>query len=81
MTLLTLVRIADKVYPEGLILQAAGAGKVGDGLAEFIVNELEDTYDPDASDKDQINEAVRVMTNARDELNIVLNAFIAKQRS
>lgn len=47
----------------------------GDGLAEFIVREIADTYDESASDHDQIEEAIRVMQRARFELQNIIEAL------
>jgi hypothetical protein len=80
MKLGSLIKIADTAYPDGMVLQAhqAKGKKVGDGLAEFIANELAETFEPGAKGMAQIDEAIRVMTNARDQVNLVLNAFIDK---
>lgn len=80
MELLKIIEIADMAYPDGLIMQAykANGKSVGDGLAEFIVLELKDTYDQDASNMDQLEEAARVMRNAQRELENVASAFIAR---
>lgn len=72
MKLEKIIAIVDNAYPDGMIQQAfdafnryqelPGEDRVGDGLAEFIVRELADTYDPKAPKKDQLAEAVRVMS-------------------
>jgi hypothetical protein len=86
MKLSKIIAIADKVYPEGLVGMAfktkafSSKKSVGDGLAEFIARELEDTYDPKASKEDQLEEAKRVMENAWKELNDVYNAFLIARR-
>lgn len=70
-----IIQIADRVYPDGLVGQAAKRKKVGDGLAEFIYRELKETFDPKASALDQVNEAKRVMETAVRETSAVAQAF------
>lgn len=43
--------------------------ETGDGLAQFIVIEIAETFDPKASTDDQLEEALRVMCRARNQLN------------
>jgi len=45
---------------------------VGDGLAEFLVRELEDTYDEKATSPTQLEEARRAVSVAVTQLNDVL---------
>jgi hypothetical protein len=52
-------------------------GKLGDTLADFILVELADTYDPKAGRADQIEVAVGVMESASDQLARVNAAFFA----
>ena len=47
----------------------------GDTLAEFVVVELRETYDPSGSDAEQIAEASRVMGAAADQLRRVAEAL------
>jgi Mg2+/Co2+ transporter CorC len=47
----------------------------GDGLAAFIVGEMCNTYDEDATDEVQLLEAHRVMDNAMCEILDVKDAF------
>ncbi len=83
MTLNQLVSRAASVYPEGYVLaywdaDAQGPKKnaeAGDTLAEFIARELADTFDPEASDGDQIVTAVRAMQSAADDLQAVVVAL------
>ena len=79
MKLDALIKIADKNYPDGMILQAHQAKhkRIGDGLAEFIAHELAETFEPGISKRKQIDEAIRAMTRARNDVNVVLNAFLA----
>ena len=79
MKLSTIINIADKAYPDGLVKQAFEEGDhVGDGLAEFIARELRETYDEKASSLEQLEEACRVMHNARRELVDVAEALELK---
>ena len=74
---------AASVYPEAYILtywdmerQEPRKNRLGgDTLAQFIAQEIADTYDGDASDEDQIAEAVRVMQRAADDLVKVAQAI------
>lgn len=75
MTFEEILAVADAAYPDGLVAAVAEDMEVGDTLAEFIFRELQDTYDTDASDEQQLAEAVRVMTSAREELEAVEEAF------
>ena len=52
-------------------------GKLGDTLADFIMIELADTYDPKAGRANQIEVAVGVMESASDQLARVKAAFFA----
>ncbi len=47
----------------------------GDALARFIVIELTETFDGKAKRKDQVDEACRVMLNARDDIWDVATAI------
>jgi hypothetical protein len=47
----------------------------GDTLAEFVVIELSETFDPDASDQEQIDEAVRVLQGSIKELQDTIAAL------
>jgi hypothetical protein len=68
MELKKLLSIASSGYPDDLIMMACIADEVNlgsDGLASFISNELKDTYaGEDASDEEQLTEAIRVMETA-----------------
>ena len=46
-----------------------------DGLAQFIVVEITETFDPKASDKAQLREAARVMDIAISDLSKINNAL------
>jgi hypothetical protein len=82
MTFENIIDIADSVYPDRLIRGAWGNRNgdgeledVGDTLAIFIVRELQDTFDAEASDTDQLKEAVRAMDSAINELTAVREAL------
>ena len=48
----------------------------GDTLARFIVIEMAETFDPDASDEEQINEAVRVINRAIADMQAVIEQLL-----
>lgn len=71
-----IIKIADRAYGDGLVLEYSRTRKpVGDTLAEFIVHELEETYETRAGTAKQLSEACRVMENATEQLNHVYDAF------
>lgn len=85
MKLKELIAIADEAYPDGLVALYTNDktgkfedGPHGDGLARFIACELCETFEPKASKKDQLNEAVRVLERAQSELQEVIDALIMK---
>jgi len=45
---------------------------LGDTLAEFIVREIRDTFDPNATRSQQLEDAGRVLVNAIDDLENVI---------
>jgi hypothetical protein len=93
MTLMQLIHLCEtgytKDFPESSLLafvnQRQGTplrmlpSPIGDTLALFIVRELGETYDADASDEGQIAEAIRVMEMARTNIENVIN--ILRDRS
>ncbi len=83
MTLIHLLKLANRGYPDrGLRLYFRPDGTEcepkysWDTLAQFIVRELRDTYDPNASDLDQLTEAVRVLDTAKRDLDGVINILM-----
>jgi hypothetical protein len=71
----TLVEYADAGYSDDNILMQYlrdPRADHGDTLAKFVVLELAETFDPDATAEAQINEAVRVIRNAVSQLEGVL---------
>jgi len=64
---------ANEVYPDGFIETAADEGeRAGDTLALFIYREL--------SDADSVDEAVRLMQTAHDEIATVLGALAKMEK-
>jgi hypothetical protein len=89
-----LVRIAAKVYtddepPDGdesawdEVIDSNGRlvarGELGDTLADFIIIELAETYDPKASREEQLEEAQRSMNAAIMQLDRVALTFAELQ--
>lgn len=81
MTLEELIQKASAGYPDGLIAETydettgRSVNRNGDLLAQFIAAELIETYNADASDGDQIDEARRVVSRAIDRLESVYSAI------
>lgn len=75
MTLEEILAVADAAYPDGLVSAAAQDMEVGDTLAEFIFRELQDTYDSEANEEQQLAEAIRVIATARAEIEAVEEAL------
>lgn len=51
----------------------------GDGLAKFVCNEITETYDSEALDAAQIDEAIRVIHTARSDLGRVIDSLFEHQ--
>ena len=84
MKLNELIGIASAAYPDGWIAteywdfkreRPRRNPKGGDTLALFIALELKDTYDPDASDAQQIEVALKALTKAQGDLEAVSTAL------
>ncbi len=81
MKLNAIMDIIHSAYPEATTrnywdpVQRRPAPGIGDTLAEFIVKEVADTYDPQASHRAQLTEAVRVLERARHDLGGVVTAL------
>lgn len=82
MTLVELLNKANEAYPDQMLnlyydeetgeaVQYSG----GDELAHWIVVELRETFDSEASEHDQLAEAVRVMANAVRDVQGVLDVL------
>lgn len=79
MTLQEIIDIADYAYPDGLIGAYHQNITVdnGDTLSQFIAIELRETFDPDATDAEQLVAAEHVTEQALNELEAVREAFTA----
>ncbi|MBT7066161.1 MAG: hypothetical protein HN919_07645 [Verrucomicrobia bacterium] len=83
MTLNEMITRAASVYPECWVLQYWNMDKHcavenrdgGDTLAEFVARELQDIFDPDASDREQLDMAIRKMREAATDLQAVATAL------
>lgn len=80
MKLKNIIAIANSAYPDDLIkgYSENPKAKLGDGLAQFIAEELDSTYDEDVPEAEQLCQAARAVEKAASELNAVSNAFRAK---
>jgi len=67
-------RVSDAYENDGIIedYQQNIDGRFGDTLAEFIVRELKDVWDDDASFEANLAEALRVMRRASSELACIV---------
>jgi hypothetical protein len=78
LSLVELLKIANEAYEDGYLAEYfdpdTGASKAGSGdtLAEFIVREIRDTFDSNATRCQQLEEARRVLMNAIDDLEAVI---------
>ena len=83
MKLNALLEIVHRAYPEEHTRQCWDAKKqkvrigTGDTLAEFVVGEIADTFDPDAPAEKQLDEALSEMRWACTELEAVIRALEA----
>lgn len=81
MNLKTLIAMASRAYPDDYIIGAYNPKTKhakedhGDGLAAFVINELSDTFDSHASTTSQLLEALRVISNAKVELENISDAL------
>ena len=79
MTLNEIITRAASVYPDCWVLQywdtsnqcAVFNRDGGDTLAQFIAFELHETYDPEASDDEQLDMAIRKMREAANDIKAV----------
>lgn len=79
MTINDMMRLISKSYDDGYTDTYWDYGNsrvnpqgTGDTLAEFIVREINDTFEPDNCTDDQLEEAIRVMRCARNQIDEVL---------
>jgi len=80
MKLLTLIKAASKHYPDNYILDLHKGLVDGDGLAKFVISEISETYDPGSTSMDQVNEAIRVMDRAIEDLKCVQRGLFELQK-
>jgi hypothetical protein len=84
MKLLELLERANQGYPDQYLCEyydrKTGKRKRGSGdtLAEFIVVELSETFDPERDDGEQIAVAVHALENAMNDLQDTIVALISK---
>ena len=87
MKLNALLEIVHGAYPEEHTRQCWDAKKQrvrtvkGDTLAEFVVGEIADTFDPDAPAEKQLDEALSAMRWACTELTAVIEALEAARNA
>ena len=87
MKLNALLEIVHRAYPEEHTRLCWDAKKqkvrtgTGDTLAEFLVAELIDTFDPDESAEKQLDVALSEMLWARTELTAVIEALEAAKNA
>ena len=87
MKLNELLEIVHRAYPEEHTRQCWDAKKqkvrigTGDTLAEFVVAELVDTFDPDAFTEKQLDVALSEMRRACTELTAVIEALEAAKNA
>jgi hypothetical protein len=82
MTLNQLIDKANKGYPDGYLVvywdfvhECVNEKGEGDTLALFIVRELQDTFDRSASDEAQVEEAVRCLRAAQQDLETAVGGL------
>ena len=84
MTLNELIGMASAAYPEGWLAteywdfkreQPRRNPQGGDTLALFIALEIKDTYDPDATEEQQLETALQALATARGDLEAVRAAL------
>ena len=87
MKLLELLNTANQGYPNGYLAEyydtRTGERKSGSGdtLAQFVVVELTETFDPQADDEAHITEAVRALTRARTDLDRLISVLMTRRPS
>lgn len=93
MTLNRLIKTASQGYPDGLVekihkksvllsgkaINADDGSSPRDGLASFIASEIKETFDADASNKEQLDTAIGVVDRAIEELTGVLNSLLKER--
>ena len=82
-----LLEIVHRAYPEEHTRQCWDAKKqkvrtgTGDSLAEFVVREIEDTFDAGAIEENQLDAALSAMRWACTELTAVIEALEAAKNA
>lgn len=82
--LVELLKLVDEGYPDGVIAEHFDpeTGEVlkgrGDTLAEFVVIEIGETFDEDATDEVQLEEARRCLRMAVDDLQQTMAVLLEK---
>jgi hypothetical protein len=79
MTLNQLIKTASKGYPDGLVEKTHAGDDCGDGLASFIALELRETFDDDASNKEQLDTAIDVVSRAVKDMDGVLHSLLLEK--
>lgn len=84
LTLVEVLDIAAASYPDELlrVYYQANSGEFneegsGDTLAEFIVREIRETFDPDLTKTQQLQEVTRVLRKAIEDLESILKSVEA----
>jgi hypothetical protein len=78
LSLVELLNLANEAYDDGHLAEYfdpdTGTSRAGSGdiLAEFIVREIRDTFDPNSPRSAQLEEARRVLMNVIDDLESVI---------
>ena len=86
MTLVQLLNKANEGYDDHFLSEYfhPKTGKFrkaeGDGLARFIVIEISETFDAESTDLQQVDESIRVMEQARDDIRGVLRVLRTARR-
>lgn len=86
LSLAALLNLANSHYPDGWLAEyfdpVTGERKAGSGdtLAQFIVIEISETFVPEASTSEQLDEARRVLLRGIDDLHCVIQAFDAYEQ-
>jgi len=82
MRLPQLVEAAGRFYPEDFVMRhfdpvrrRVRRLRAGDTLAELIVGELVETYEPASGDEAQVAEAIRVLEQAKRDLESSLHGL------
>lgn len=74
-TLADVIRVADRGYPDSLVMQAHLEGDVGDTLATFIAREIEDSFDLEDVADNAYHYAADILIRAKQQLEDVIDAL------